>query len=501
MSAGVLEVEILRGKHFPQSEDDPNPCSTQVKVTLIDENGTLVGEEQCSSIQENSNAPFFKDVVRFEVYGGMAEGTLVVRVAELSRKPTPFIILAGVKGLMLEQFKSKRELSVPLSLGDVPAEMGAAASDTPPPPADRPEGPFLSLRIQYQSQRPKEPTTDPHADVVLPPSVHLDGTWQLVPANSQYVWLRLMTDTRWTESFRGALVNAWRARPRIEPQVTFGASSTKDPAGRRKTGKPGEKEGETDIRTVGDVIVKRWCCRRVHQVLSRLRLTAEKFGSGDLTLTLAPQEEMEFRAEKKARSFLLEDMCRENLTKTGSRAVRDWLERLWVVYAVGVDNDPSGPKSLSADVRRRVGETVFDEEDAVLLTTCLLGALVPSLSPEACQSIVEEDFSKRASWPTPDEVQRLGPNVTAGEWLFVKTLVAFLGALMDTLTDAEMALIAKTFKPAVISAHERVKRGGKAGIQARVRPAAGDLRHYKGDGIPIDHLDKYGRRKKEAKFV
>ncbi|EPY24250.1 hypothetical protein STCU_07274 [Strigomonas culicis] len=443
-----LQIEILRGRHFPQTEDDPLPCTSQVRVTLMNNKLTTVyATEQCTSVQAKTNDPFFKDTLTFDIPSGVPSGVLVFKVFELERQKDSTPILCGVNEVSFTSIKHK-DAVLRLSNTDPEQLADELSKGVSEPPTD--VDPSLSIRRSLVKAKVVN-TFDPDADCEIVGDVSLSGSCSLVPAGSQYVWLQLLTDKRWLEQYRAALTNAWRTR------------SLRPPAPPEDGQKAKAKPTLAEVRSVGDVVTKRWHCRRSHQVLTRVRLTAEKFNLGDVQLSFTSAEEQQYRAERKSRAFLIAQMGIDILSSSASNVVRDWLTRLWVLYTVGIDNDPAGTKVLSYDNRKRVHDSTFDSEDAVVLQGSLLYHFVSTLPYEVCQLIAEEDFRKDplAEIPVEKNFDGAMDKVTSSHKKFTLVLLHFIGSLMDSITEAELAKILKAFKPAIASANERVVKGGK----------------------------------------
>ncbi|CAD2219531.1 hypothetical protein, conserved [Angomonas deanei] len=343
------------------------------------------------------------------------------------------------------------------------------------------------MKIHFTKTKVTAGGQDPHADLLIEPTP-LKGSHQLVPTDSQYAWLRIVGDKRWCESFRYALVSSWKSRV-----LSVGEGEKKE-------------KNLPEINSIGDVIYKRWNCRRGHQILTRTRLTAEKFCKGESNLTFTADDERNFRSEAKSRSLILSDMCQTCLKNTDTSKIREWITRLWVIFAVGIDNDPTGTKVLSYDVRKKVHDTVIDQEDAVVIRAALFYFFVPTLPFEYCQKIAEEDYRKEPLPPLEKDSNFDGSitKATPSQKMFALIVMDVLGSLLDTLTEIEVAKVLKAFKPAIVDAHDRISKGVKGGIKERLAgegQESSDALFYKGDGIHINHLDKYGNRKKQNKFV
>ncbi|CAJ1987137.1 protein of unknown function - conserved [Leishmania donovani] len=497
MVSGLVELEILRGKNYPQTEDDPNPCTTQVTVSVADAlSGAVLSPAQLSSIQQNSNAPFYNDTLNFRVEDASEDVCLSITVIEHSRRKMPFVLFYGKQIIGLSKLKAKQRFVIPLfseEEGIQQVEIGADTLDL----ESSGGAPFLSARVQFTKDKIFD-KTDPYSDVdVSGKGLSFDGKNQLVPEGTQYVWLRLKSDKKWTNSFQYELSVAWRSRAPLETEAQGNMKSRKG-----ITGGMAAISAEPDsTRTLGDIIIKKWCCRRTHQVLTRVCITAEKYGNKVTDLTFTPKEEVEFRTNKKERCVFLEQICKKRLEDACSNCLREWLNRLWILFVTGVDSDPAGPRALSYEVRKAVHDAQFTEADAIILQACLLFSFIPSLKYEVCQALSESDYQaaqpeKKIEVSTLESPQR---RVTPSQETFTHVFISFVGSLLDTLTEAEIAKAAAEFKPAIWDAQQRIAKGAKSTIGSCRKKYEGSI--FKGSGIHIDHLDKLGRRKQVPKFV
>ncbi|CAJ1019487.1 hypothetical protein Q4I32_001972 [Leishmania shawi] len=497
MVSGLVEFEILRGKNYPQTEDDPNPCTTQVTVAVVGAlSGAILSAVQLSSIQQNSNAPFYNDKLNFKLEEASENVCFSITVSEHSRRKMPFVLFYGKQLIELSKLKSKQRFVIPLfpeeennrqiEIGAEPLVLEKSGTE-----------PLLSVSIQFTKDKILD-TVDPYSDVdISGRDLSLDGSNQLVPEGNQYVWLRLKSDKKWTNSYQCELLVVWRSRAPLEAEPQ---GNTKPRKG--TTGGMGGVAGEVDsARTLGDIITKKWCCHRTHQVLTRICLTAEKYGKKITDLTFTPREEIEFRTNKKERCVLLERICEEKLKYAGSNRLQDWLNRIWILFVTGVDNDPAGPRALSYEVRKAVHDAQFTEEDAIILQACLLFSFIPSLKYEVCQALSESDYqvspSEKRRELTGFEASQC--MVTPSQRLFTHVFIFFVGPLLDTLTEAEIVKAAAEFKPAIWDAQQRIAEGAKSTIGHHRRNNDGSI--VKGNGIRIDHLDKLGHRKQTPRFV
>ncbi|KAG5484008.1 hypothetical protein LSCM1_05860 [Leishmania martiniquensis] len=497
MISGFVEFELLRGKNYPQSEDDPNPCTTQATVAVVDAlTGASLSTAQLSSIQQNSNAPFYNDTLSFRVENAPENICFCITVREHSRKDAPFVLFHGKQLIGLSKVKAKHRFLIPL-LSEEHAEQTEVGLDS----LDLENAgtiPFLSARIHFIKDKILD-TTDPYSDVdVSNKQISLNGINQLVPEGTQYVWLRLKTDKNWTNSYQYELLVSWRSRAPLEVETQATAKPRKGTTGGMAAAAAREQDS---IRTVGDIITKKWCCHRTHQALTRVCITAEKYGKKITDLTFTPKEEVEFRTNKRERCVLLEQICKKRLEDTANSNLRDWLNRIWVLFVTGVDNDPAGPRVLSYEVRKAVHDAQFTEVDAIILQACLLFSLIPSLKYEACQALSESDY-RAAPFEKLRELTGFEASqcsVTPSQEQFTHVFISFVGSLLETLTESEIVKAAAEFKSAVWDAQQRIAKGAKSTIGPHRRNY--DAPILKGNGIHIEHLDKLGRRKQTPKFV
>lgn len=500
-----LELEVVKVRNLPQSDYDPLPCTSQVRLALWNDEGTeAVSAEQLSSVQEKSNMPFFKDKFFLPLDDVQESGLIFFSVWEFSRQDDPYVLFYGKLPVSLQAHKNRKEETILLTTKDpsiFPEEAEKEKEETSKLKDGAP-----SLTVKVLMPKLKEKVQDQYADIDLPfpEFITLTGQVELIPEASEFVWMRLLLDKTFAERYRRKLVADWLKRPPLEAPVEKVEKRKKSSAAHvgASARAVAEQNLGKEVRNIGDVIVKRWCSHRPHQVLTRVRLTAEKFiRSQDEPLVFTTEEELGYREERKKRSILISRMCLDSLTTTGKNIVRDWMERLWTLYTIGIDNDPSGSRAPSYDLRKKVMESNFDIEDAIILRASMLNTLIPALNYEKCQELVEEDARN-----TPDVVfekhEGFEQKVTVYQRYFTKVLGDFIGDMMDTITEAELARFCKELKPAVFDAQQRVQANLKTGIRGRVRPveAARDIGPI-GSGIPIEHLDKYGHRKKVTYFA
>lgn len=500
----ALEVDIIRLRHLPQTEYDPLPCTTQVRATLWnDEQTEAISTEQNSSVQQKNNMPFFNDKILIPLTDFEVSGVLLFSIWEFSREDEPYVLFYGKLPISLQVFKSKKEVTISLTSKDPFAFPAEAKEDEEENLTLGDSAPSLIVKVLMPPK--KEEVIDLYADVSFPlESVTLNGEVDIIPDTLHFVWMRLLLDKAFSERYRRKLVADWNKRAPLEVQeekvVKRKKRDLRKPLSTRSDGR--EENNGKEMKNIGDVILKRWCSHRPHQVLTRVRLTAEKFiRSSEEPLIFTPEEELAYREEKKKRSILVSRMCVDSLPTTGKSLLRDWMERLWVLFCIGIDNDPSGTRTLSYEFRKKVNESTFELDDAIILRASMLNLLLPALTYEKCQELVEED-AKNSPDVVFEKVEGFEQKVTVYQRFFTQVLGDFLGDMVDTLAEAELTRFCKELKAAVFDGHQRVQTNGKDGIRGRVRPdEVGKDGGPTGSGIKIEHLDKYGHRKKVTYFA
>ncbi|RNF21005.1 uncharacterized protein Tco025E_03544 [Trypanosoma conorhini] len=507
----LLHVDVLRGRNYPQTEDDPCACSTRVRVMLYKSDLTeALGDVFTTGLQENSNAPFYSAGVDFELPLGLEGAVLVVEVEETTRRMEPYVMFYGAQRVSLSA-KGKVEEVIALTLTNPLENPEAAAQEAMEAAESATPCPVLSLRYHVVRQKSAEVVEDVHADVELPATPTLTGSCRIIPKHSQYVWVNLTSDARWLEAFRYWLVSDWQDRAPL-----LGSAAATEPAGNgptkgaATTKSPPRSTPVLDVRTVGDVIIKRWCCFRSHEVLTRLRLCAEAFNSGEKSLYFTREQELSYRLQRKERVCLLQELMQASLRNMGVSGLRDTLDRLWIFFSTGIKHDPAGPRVLTYEARRKVREAGFDCRDKAVLHSSILNFLVPSLTMDQCDEFAAAEMDEAEAVDANSAANPKGESngdhndsmsAPASEVAFAMALVDYIGALLDTLTETEFVAALKAFEPAVVKAHQRLKGDAKDEIKrarGRLKPPLQRERkpYFPGEGIKIDHLDILGRRKK-----
>jgi hypothetical protein len=304
------------------------------------------------------------------------------------------------------------------------------------------------------------------------------------------------------------------------------------------TPRGGSAGGGGGVKSFGDVVTQAWVCKKNHQLLSRLRISAEKFATGDPSLAFTIEEDIEWKRYWKERAVLRMQQCRKSFETSGSTdKLRTTLDRLWMLMAAGIPAE-GPPPNLGFDVRHKLNQATFSTSSAEILLTCLTNRLVPWLSYQECEVLSKDDADPRT---IPSSVRHVAFPAPVADpkqahvFAFVDVMASFVGRIVDTLTDTEFASALEYFVPAVREAHMRAsgsaagadaagislgssskktrsgsaKKGkkdkgspaaspekGGGGEAAAAAAAAGS-----GQGLTMKHLDKLGRRTDDPKFA
>lgn len=510
-----LHVDILRGRNYPQTEDDPCACSTYARLILYDSLlKETIGSVFESPLQEGSNTPFYNTSTEYDLPPSTEMVVLVVQVVETTRRPEPYIMFYG--SCRISTVKSgKNEETVVLIHTDPVTQPEEAEAEVKQVVGDGLPCPNLSFRLHVKRRRPGEVNAEDHSDAVLSSAPVLDGSYPIIPKNSQYVWFNLASDRKWSEAFTNALVSEWRKQAMVSSAEgalpDIGESYAKVQGASRKK-EPSKREiyAPTSINTVADIIVTQWNCCRSHEVLSWLRLSGEAFSRGERLCSFSREDVMNFRRKRKEQIYLLQDLAISSLLLVGESELRDTIDHLWIHFAIGVDHDPSRGTALPYEARKRMKEAGFEDADKVALHSSFLNFLVPSLAQDQCDEMVTADLNAAAREPDLANIVNKFASSHAGtlqtsvsEMKFTAALLECVGAMLDTLTEVEVSRALKMFKPCVISAHQRLKSGAKEKLRNAIASYGGQrdkFTYRPGGGIKIDHLDRLGRRKKEIHF-
>lgn len=555
MSEGIqpskLTIDVVRLKKLPQTEDEPLACSASVQIICLDSPNTL---HFVSDTQKNTNNPYFNQTIDRDLPSALNDiPTLnfLVEIVEHQRQSNATVILFSsftVDQDVASHTTGKTELSLILTTVN-PLERPDVARAEEDKIRNSSDAPTLVIRYKLTAPKAIKPVYDPNADVVLDFMPELTGDHRLVPDVAPLAWFNLIADPLWCEKFSACVVETWKSLPSLSVQIrrmsggeALLTSQPKKPGsakgGATPRGGSAGGGGAGGIKTMGDVITQAWVCKRNHQLLSRLRLTAEKFATGDPSLAFTIEEEIEWKKYWKERAVLRMQQCRKSFETSGSTdKVRTLLDRLWMLMAAGIPADGPAP-NLGFDVRHKLNQATFTTSSAEILLTCLTNRLVPWLTYQECEVLCKDDADPRS---LPSSVRgAVFPAVVtdakaAHLHAFVDVMASFVGRIVDTLTDAEFLSALEYFVPAVREAHMRASgsaagadaalggstkksRSGSAkkGKKEKGSPAAspekgagataaaaagGAAAAPQGAGLAMKHLDNLGRRTDDPKFA
>ncbi|CCW61899.1 unnamed protein product [Phytomonas sp. EM1] len=493
-----VELHILRGRGYPQLEEDPYPCTTQVVASIFSSDlKTQLADDQCSSIQRNSNAPFYNDELKFMVSDdNLKDFVVLTKIMKFSQEDKSHVLFYGMLAVSCEKFRTKKEVIIPLCFEDPTALVSRNSEVQRIQTNVGSQQTSLSVRVRvHQVVQTNIPGKSEELDIES--FATLCSSDILVPNNCKFLWLRFLLDKKWKNLFQFHLLATWR-----------NCSTSKSlPEGKGKRNMPAHGGSGTDLNvleSVGDVVIKKWCCTRIHTVLIKLSLTAEKYCCGETNLIISSEEEERYWTERKHRASLLGSIWYDSFKSYGNEGLRDSLESLWVLFATNVDHDPNSQQSLSYELRRKARNATFDETDAVLLLSSLLHFMIPSISYESAQAFAIDDIRSRNAFrgfiledDATLKMLETESKVSSHQIFFIAVLLFFIAPLMDTITETESVKALKLFKAAVADTHKRSSESIKEFIKRKVDHDILHFKHhgYKGDGIPIEHLDNLGHRK------
>ncbi|CUG86526.1 Hypothetical protein, putative [Bodo saltans] len=551
-----LTIDIVRLKKLPQTEDEPLACSSSVQIICLESANTL---HFVSDTQKNTNNPYFNQTVERELPPALNDVpalSFLVEIVEHQRQSNPAVILFSSFSIdqdIASHTTGKTEVNLILTTVN-PLDKPDAARAEEDKIRNSSDAPTLVIRYKLTAPKAIKPVYDPNADVVLDFMPELTGDHRLVPDIAPLAWFNLIADPLWCEKFSACVVETWKSIPSLSVQIrrmSGGEALLPQPkkpgsakGGATPRGGSAGGGGAGGIKTFSDVVTQSWVCKRNHQLLSRLRISAEKFATGDPSLSFTIEEEIEWKRYWKERAVLRMQQCRKSFETSGSTdKLRTTLDRLWMLMAAGIPAEGPAP-NLGFDVRHKLNQATFSTSSAEVLLTCLTNRLVPWLSYQECEVLSKDDADPRtipscvrnASFPTP-----VADPKQAHVFAFVDVMASFVGRIVDTLTDAEFASALEYFVPAVREAHMRAsgsaagadaaaislgggtkksrsgsakkgkkekgspaaspeKRGSEAAAAASGGVAAGGGGAQPA-GLAIKHLDNLGRRTDDAKFA
>lgn len=564
-----LILDVVRIKKLPQSEDEPLPCSCSVRLTSIEYDSLTVHTD----VQRNTNNPYYNQTTEVDLpttfTADIPTLAFLAEVVEHARQPKPTVIRYGRVVINVNQASGAKpiELTVLLTVANPQTNpQNAMNEEERLQSQNAADTPTLVLRCRVVAPRVIKPIVDPNADVLLESIPLLSGAHMLVPRNSLHVWFNLVFDSAWCECFASSLVAVWKAAPPLvsargksagpdgakakakAPSSPRGGGSASARGSSAGSPKKGAAAAPVEIKTVRDVIYECWGCKRAHQVLARLRLSAEKFQEGCDNLLFNLEEETKRKLYWRERSLLRLQHSRRCFEAAGSTdKIRLVFDRLWWLMVAGIPAEGPAPV-LGFDVRHRISQAAFTQQHAEVLQACLLQRIAPWLTFEECETFAKDDSDPRVLPSPVREVVFPAASASSDPKLaqqvcFVEVLTLFLGRLIDSLSDTEFSMALEGFAPAVREAHVRCQSLTPASASANVKSSSaaaaapgsspGSARKGKkgersgsatkkskktaaaapkeaepaaalaipGDGVNMKHLDKFGRRVEDAKFA
>lgn len=467
-----VTLEVLKAKKLPQSEDEALACSSSIRVSVLKTN---LGPGPVSSfstattpVQKGNNNPFFNETMEIPLSPLIDQLWLWFEVVESARQSTPLTILYARAPIPCRASVAKGvELTLPL-LSDSPVTAEAKFATGEAAAAGKVDHPMLSIRYKVAVSKPAKKEVDYNADIVFELPVELTGSHRLIPTDVAYSWVHLLFDHKWGEQFTELAVEQWRAAPTLAgpaPAAHSGGDGAPPRKGSVAMKSPRNEKGGggaalAGVKTIGDLIVNQWACRRTHQVISRLRMAAERFSRAQPSVVFTFDEEQPQKRTWNERAAVRLTAVKRALDSSGTPdRVRAMLDRLWMLMALGIPAEGPLP-AISIDQRMKLQQAPFTQQHAEVLQACLLLRLCPTLPFAQCDAMAKEDAETKLP-PAPPPPPR-APNVVIlpsqdpkmhAQLCFVDVLVAFVGKVADTLTDTEFTQLLEAFMPAVKDAY------------------------------------------------
>jgi hypothetical protein len=495
-----VTFEVLRAKKLPQSEDEALACSSSVRLSVLKTNlgpgPVATFASYTTPVQKANNNPFYNETIEIPLSPLIEQVWLWLEVIESARQSSPQTILHARVAVPCATSTTGKgvELTLPL-LAENPATAEAKFTAAEAAAAGKADAPSLGVRFKVAVAKPPKKEVDVNADVVFELPVELSGSHKLIPADAVYSWVHLLFDDKWKELFTELAVDQWRSAPTLAgnamasprrgsttggdlPPRKGSVAPQKSPRNEAGGGKSGGGGGAG--KTIGDLIVNQWACRRTHQVICRLRMAAERFGRGQPSVVFTLEDEQATKriwSERAAVRMTLVKRSFDNFS--GNDRLRGMLDRLWMLMAMGIPAEGAQPQ-ISIDQRMKLQQAQFTAQHAEILQACLLSRLCPSLPFSQCEAIAKEDQETKLPPPPPPLPRQANVAVLPSQdpkmhpqLCFVDVIVSFVAKVADTLTDAEFAQLLEAFMPAVKEAHYKSKAasGSAAGVESAGGPA------------------------------
>lgn len=385
----IVSVELLRGKNYPVLEEEYGSFDTRVVCSLLDPvvwqplSGLLA-----SNVSLKSHSPFYRETIQFVIPATYDAVRLHVSI-ERKTGASEFVPLElfGTEKIQLNHGNvHRKDTTVFLDPRDSVCERETAQMR---PLAQVPHTPVLIVRVSSAPVAEDEPVARRDDDdvVIDEKNIVLDGKARLVPSGARYIWMSLLLDRAWLHRYTHALIAAWEQRAPLREVNTNSVRSASDSGSRKNNANPASaantvtanennsKNGaDALLNSVGDVVRLRWCCTRLHQILTRVRLTAERFGGGASShLVFTPDEEQLFRTERLHRASMIANICMEKYSLKDRNELRDELDHAYAAFVSGVNvGSSSKQRALSYEQRKTIYEAQFTDDDAILLNANML---------------------------------------------------------------------------------------------------------------------------------
>jgi hypothetical protein len=310
----------------------------------------------------------------------------------------------------------------------------------------------LHIRIATRVSKPKAAVMDLDADIEPTSAVDLRGIHQLAPLAPLHPGNALLLDVEWARKLAKVIVRV------------FGPESDAIARGPRGGRNGRDKAPEPDA-TVDKVVTTLWKCKRTHQLLTKVRICAERTLRGEEFLNFTPDEETELKQRWKNEAAVRDASVAQPALSNASNGLRMQVDKLWVLLVTGEDVDAAGPQKAftpSIEQRQLLQEASYGPQQYVALQAGWLQHILPTLSAETARAIAEEDFWSNATLLSQlgvaDPAAKPTVNSARGEnafKLFARQVFDLVHRLCEGFTEGEQAYLVRALSAPTLEARAR----------------------------------------------
>ena len=424
-------MDVVRGLRFYQDPESPLALCPSVTIQHKETNSSKTTE-----VVKDSTNPFFNE--HFEVVIGgedpLPAGTKTVFRFILHDNSGSAPKDVGVGEINVDvSAATKTETTAQLELTaatPVIVTEGPTNPDAPAPAETQSRG---TLAVRWKVTLPKPKVVDHNADIVLATIPKLSGDVSIVPDVRPFVWWHITHDASWRESFSSAVLSAFATTDRKD----------KHPA-----------------TNVAEVLMVKWKCRRSHQLITKLRIVAERYHNGE-RLPFSADEELGIKQRWKELALIRTDVFEK------SQKMKEAMDRLWLFFVCEVPIDVAYTPQF--EHRAKLNSTVFGRKQAEMLQSSLLQQFITSITTAVADGVAKEDFdveikaqqqASEAATASGSSAATAAPSPSSGgtpaSRLFQDVIKKYICAWCDTITEAEFQSLAASLLPAITATRNRI---------------------------------------------